>query len=452
MNRDRFRWLYEQENIETEWMQAQKEGIDAEGIAESVEKLLQKPIQERNRLEAARLMRQLEELPVRAGFHYKEPESCEEIESALPSKAKECFDFREKEYRSRVYCGLTGRFAGCLLGMPVETWSVRKIADFIKETGQDPCEVFFHSRVEEKIRDKYDIVDEDDGTRYDRMMECWINNYDHIPVDDDINYTVLALRLLERYGADFSSQDVAENWIYAFPAAHACTAERIAYRNILNGIPVPDCGKFYNPFREWIGAQIRADLFGYVCPGKPWLAAGMAYREAVVSHTKNGVYGAMLTAALNSLAFCMEEPLMLYRHALLQIPPMSRLYEAVNGICDAFQNEETYESVITSIYGQYDENLFFDWCHVIPNAMLVAANLLYHGKDYDLAVGNTVKCGFDTDCNAATVGSIAGILNNRVPEYRIHALGSRVETSIHSYHNLSVEEITDRICKQRRSE
>lgn len=450
MNRDTFRWLYEQENLETEWIQAQREGLDTDSIAKEVEEVLQMPLSKRDRIEAARLMRRLEELPVRADFPYREPESYEEIRKALPKEAQECFDYRREEYKNRVYYGITGRFAGCLLGMPVETWSVEKIAGFMKEAQQDPCTGFFHSRVEERIREKYGIADEDDGTRYDRMKECWINNCDHIPVDDDINYTVLALRLLERYGADFSSQDAAENWIYAFPAAHACTAERVAYRNILCGIPAPDCGKRYNPFREWIGAQIRADLFGYVCPGNPCLAAEMAYREASVSHTKNGVYGAMLTAALNSLAFCMEDALSLYRHALRQIPADSRLYEAVSGICDAFGEGKTYESVIADIYRQYDEQSFYDWCHVIPNAMLVAANLLYYGKDYDLAVGNTVKCGFDTDCNAATVGSVAGILNNGVPKYRICALGGRVETSIHSYHDLTAEEIADRICAQRR--
>jgi len=450
MNRDTFRWLYEQENLETEWMQAQREGLDTVNIAEEVEAMLQKPVTERDRMEAARLMRQLEKLPVRTDFPYREPESYEEIRKALPQEVQGRFDYRKEEYKSRVYYGVTGRFAGCLLGMPVELWSVDKIAGFMREAQQDPCTGFFHSQVGEKIRDKYGIVDEDDGTRYDRMKECWINNCDHIPVDDDINYTVLALRLLERCGADFSSQDVAENWIYAFPTAHACTAERIAYRNILNGIPAPDCGKLYNPFREWIGAQIRSDLFGYVCPGNPCFAAKMAYREATVSHTKNGVYGAMLTAALNSLAFCMEDALSLYRHALHQIPADSRLHEAVSGICDAFQKGKTYESVIEDIYRQYDEHLFFDWCYVIPNAMLVAANLLYYGKDYDLAVGNTVKCGFDTDCNAATVGSVAGILNNKVPQYRIRALGNRVETSIHSYHDLTAEEITGRVCTQRR--
>ncbi|MCZ9337194.1 ADP-ribosylglycohydrolase family protein, partial [Streptomyces sp. TRM76130] len=54
--------------------------------------------------------------------------------------------------------------------------------------------------------------------------------------------------------------------------------------------------------REWIGALIRADLHGWTNPGDPAAAAGQAHRDAVLTHTANGVYAAMFAAAVIATA------------------------------------------------------------------------------------------------------------------------------------------------------
>ena len=152
------------------------------------------------------------------------------------------------------------------------------------------------------------MKDVDEGTAYDRQNICWINNMDTYPVDDDMNYTVLSLRVLERSGSNFTSEDVAQSWLFGLPAFHTCTAERVAYRNLMHGILPPESGILANPFREWIGAQIRVDFYGYIAAGNPALAAQMACRDAVVAQTKNGVYAAMYIAALIASAPVLPKP------------------------------------------------------------------------------------------------------------------------------------------------
>ena len=84
-----------------------------------------------------------------------------------------------------------------------------------------------------------------------------------------------------------------------------------------------------NPFREWIGAQIRTDLYGWVNPGDVLRAAEWAWRDAAVSHTRNGIYGAMYAAALGAyavVAISIEEVL---DAAASVVPPASRLARAI---------------------------------------------------------------------------------------------------------------------------
>jgi len=80
-----------------------------------------------------------------------------------------------------------------------------------------------------------------------------------MPEDDDTNYTLLALKLVEQYGRDFTPDDVAESWLMNLPLLHVCTAERVAYINLAQSLYPPQSASYRNPYREWIGAQIRGD-------------------------------------------------------------------------------------------------------------------------------------------------------------------------------------------------
>ena len=75
-----------------------------------------------------------------------------------------------------------------------------------------------------------------------------------------------------------------------------------------------------NPFCEWIGADIRADPWGYLAPGWPEKAAEMAWRDAYLSHRRNGIYGEMFFAAAISAAFTVDHPVEALEIGLTEIP------------------------------------------------------------------------------------------------------------------------------------
>ena len=270
-----------------------------------------------------------------------------------------------------------------------------------------------------------------------------------MPEDDDTNYTVIGLKILENHGTEFTSEDVAQMWITSLPMGHVSTSERVAYRNIGNLIDAPRCGWWKNPYREWIGAQIRADIFGYVSPGDPEKAAKMAWTDGRISHVKNGIYGEMFIAALLAAAYEERNLTVLIETALGQIPYTSRLYEAIRGILQDFSAGKTLDQAVRKLHDQWNEKDSHDWCHTITNAAAVTISLLYSEMDFEKALGLSMECGYDTDCNGATVGSIIGLMigYTEIPEKWKSPLTGILKTGVSGFHQISIKELADRTCK-----
>jgi len=343
----------------------------------------------------------------------------------------------------KIYGAWLGRIGGCLLGKPIETWPREKIWGFLQETGNFPLLHYLSSDVPPEIKEKYKIQDD--------TARGWINRVDHMVEDDDINYTILGLYVLEKYGPHFTSEDVAESWLFNIPIFHTYTAERVAYQNLVNLITPPKSGEYRNPYREWIGAQIRADFWGYISPGKPKKAADFAWRDAVVSHVKNGIYGEMFVASCLAWAFVSESVEEIIRVGLSFVPQRSRFYEAIADVLRLKEKGRTFEEVREYIYQEYEkgkqeEVYWHNWCHVISNALVVVSSLLYSNNDYEKGITYAVSCGLDTDCNGATVGSILGVIlgAKNLPEKWIKPINNRVTSGIHGYSLCVVSELAEK--------
>ena len=218
-----------------------------------------------------------------------------------------------------------------------------------------------------------------------------------------------------------------------------CTAEYAAYRNFsMNKLP-PESAFYRNPFREWIGAQIRADVFGYVTPGCPEKAAELAFYDASISHDKNGIYGEMFVAAMISAAFVHTRSRSIVMAGLAEIPLDSRLAEAVRKTiawCEEGSDWVHVWEKINDSFGHYDS------VHTINNAALVVMGVCYGEEDFEAGIVNVVRAGWDTDCTAATVGSILGIKYGAkaLPEKWVGVLNDRLKSAVtgHSDNKLSV--------------
>jgi ADP-ribosylglycohydrolase len=198
-----------------------------------------------------------------------------------------------------------------------------------------------------------------------------------------------------------------------------------------------------NVFREWIGAQIRGDFFGYVSPAKLEQAADYAWRDACISHVKNGIYGEMWVAAMLASAYVTDDIETIIRAGLSQIPARSRLTESIEGVIDQYHRKLSYEEVIDDLHSKWNEGFQHDWCHTISNAMIVSIALLWGEKDFTRTLGYAVMPGFDTDCNGATSGSILGLVlgAKALPEKWVKPLNDTLDTGIAGRHRVKISDL-----------
>ncbi|MET9799878.1 ADP-ribosylglycohydrolase family protein [Streptomyces sp. NPDC006368] len=342
--------------------------------------------------------------------------------------------------RRRLHAAWLGRAAGCLLGKPVEKLPLSAIRALARATGNWPLTTWFTSKGLPPA-----LAAAHPWNRRSAPTSL-AENIDGMPEDDDLNYPLLNLLLLQRYGHGFSTADVARLWLDELPAGRAFTAERVAYRNLLSGLEPPLTATHRNPFREWIGAQIRADVHGWTHPGDPAAAAEQAHRDATLTHTANGVYGAMFVAAVVATAASGAADVHQSLAAgLTVVPPDSRLARAARfGIATARVHARAgFDTVVDRLHTAYGA---YHWVHAVPNAALLSAALTHADGDFTLSICRAVSGGWDTDSNGATAGSVAGLLAGRperIPDRWTSPLKNRLTTSVHRFDGIGFDALAD---------
>lgn len=367
-----------------------------------------------------------------------EPSDLEAIAALWPARAPKA-PLAPPTLWDRSYGAWLGRCCGCLLGKPVEGWRTPALHGFLKDTDNYPIHTYLSADVPAPIQEKYrDQI---------ALRNSFINQVDGMPEDDDTNYMLIAMKILETYGRDFTPADVAETWMRCLPILHVCTAERLAYRNLSMGMLPPETATYCNPCREWIGAQIRGDVFGYVNPGDPWTAAEMAWRDASISHVKNGIYGEIWVAAMLAIAFDEADMRAVIRGGLGLIPPKSRLHAAIEDVLAWHAEGIEWEEASARIHARWNEFDGHDWCHTVSNAQIVAAALLFGEKDLTRTLAYAVMPGFDTDCNGATAGSVLGAVlgANALPAYWVAPLRDTMESGVDGLGRVKISDMARRV-------
>ncbi|MDX3531006.1 ADP-ribosylglycohydrolase family protein [Streptomyces sp. ID05-39B] len=377
------------------------------------------------RLLAEDLLDELADLP--SALAEDEPTDLSKIRAACPAWPAEPAGGRGAALTpAALEAAWLGRAAGCLLGKPVEKLPLDAIRALAAATGNWPLTTYFTARgVPPALLEAHPWNRRSAGNSL-------AENIDGMPEDDDLDYPLLNLLLLRRHGRTFTTADVARLWLDELPAGRTFTAERLAYRNLLHGIEPPHTARHRNPFREWIGALIRADVHGWTNPGDPAAAAGQAHRDATLTHTANGVYAAMFTAATIAAAATGDHDIhACLRTGLTVVPPRSRLFRAVTHAIGLAREHAGFDTVVDRLHATHGAT--HHWVHAVPNTALIAAALTHADGDFSGSVCRAVSGGWDTDSNGATAGSVAALLAGTpaaLPDHWTTPLKNRLASSV----------------------
>lgn len=343
----------------------------------------------------------------------------------------------DEELRTRIRGAWQGRVTGCQLGKPVEIMSMRE--------GHESLTAYLAQADALPLRDYVPLLQDSTVAKF--HPNACRGRFTRSEPDDDINYSVLALMMLEAHGVDLTTADVGRSWLRYLPGGIVFTAERSALVTLLQkssygfpsggeaGFDLSECSE--NEFNDWIGAQIRADVYGWVCPGRPELAAELARKDAELSHRDEGVYGAMAIAAIGAAIPASATLHAAVSTALDLLPASSDCAEAIRlGIDQARAGDGPAE-----IHRRYAD---LSPVHTVNNLALVIWGLLSGESDFSKAIGDTVAAGWDTDCNGATVGALWGLQGKPVPHEWTEPWHGRIGVDLAGVGELTLDDLVDR--------
>ena len=287
-----------------------------------------------------------------------------------------------------TYAGVLGKMIGVYLGRPVEGWAY------------------------EAIRERFGEVD----------------RYLHEPLgqplvvaDDDLSGSFGFFRAVADGGArrDPTAAEFGDTWLNTIIedktilwwGGFGRSTEHTAYLRLKAGYRAPQSGSSAlngEMLSTQIGAQIFTDPLALMSPGDPERASALIRKAASVSHDGVALDCAAYLGALQALAF-EHRPLtelMMAAEPFAHGDRLRRLLDDIRGICS---RETDWRRVRAWLDPRYGYGVLHGPCPILTNHAMVLTALLLGGDDFRRSVTIAASAGYDTDCNAGSVGCLNGV-------------------------------------------
>jgi len=291
------------------------------------------------------------------------------------------------------------------------------------------------------------------------------------PPNDDLDLQIIWLNAVERYGRQVNASILGEYWL-SYVVPH-WSEYGVGKSNLVAGLPPPLSGVYKNQYKNSCGCFIRSEIWACLAPGYPEIAARYAYEDAIVDHAGEGVYGEVFCATLESAAFVESDIRKLIDIGLSYIPKDCAVAKCVKKAIECYDKKMPLKEARVAIHNTAPGTFGLIGKTIInkdPDGMEIGepgfdcpenigyliAGWLYGEGDFGKALCDTVACGEDTDCSAATLGAIMGIISGAaaLPEKWTKPLDDKIATlsiNLTTWTGVwvpkTVTELTDRVLR-----
>lgn len=269
-----------------------------------------------------------------------------------------------------------------------------------------------------------------------------IRNYVRKPntYNDDITYEIAFLKALERKGKSLTASDIGEEWTALIP--FGWSAEEWALKNLKLGIYPPESGYLHNPYREWIGAQMRGAVCGMIAPGDFKKAAYYAFMDGSVSHHNNGILGELFNAMLTAGAYIEKDNKKLIEQVISYIPNQSEYYEVLMFALNACKTSTGWLAAWNKCRKRFET---YNWIHAYPNAAAEIVSLWYGNNNFTDTMSICCHCGYDVDCSAAQIATVLGIQLGveGLEKHWIEPIGDTLITYVRAHEKMSIRGLAE---------
>jgi len=276
------------------------------------------------------------------------------------------------------------------------------------------------------------------------------------PPNDDLDLQLVWLAAVERYGNMVNASILGDYWL-SFVIPH-WGEYGMAKNNMRAGLAPPFSGYVDNDYKNSNGCFIRSEIWACLAPGHPDIAVKYAYEDASVDHAEEGLYGELFCAALQSAAFVECDKDKLVDIGLSYIPNDCDVARCVNVARKCFKDGIPIFEARTLIHKEAPGSFGLHLYDKSPSGKRRSPKISemdnepdmeigiagydapenigffiagwYYGDDFGDAICKTVNFGEDTDCTAATLGALMGIVmgESNLPRKWTEPLGGKITT------------------------
>ena len=232
--------------------------------------------------------------------------------------------------------------------------------------------------------------------------------------NDDLDLQLVWLRALEDRGVrGINEQVLGEYWL-SYIVAHWAEYGTGKF-NMKMGLVPPLSGEYENVWKDSNGAWIRSEIWACICAADPDNATRFGFYDACVDHgMAEGTYAAIFTTAIESAAFVESDVNKLIDIGLSRIPEDCKLAKCINIVRETYAEYEAGNKDADYVEARrrvLDHTLpDLGWFQAPGNVAFVVIGMLYGEGDFKKSMIIATNCGDDTDCTAATIGSLFGII------------------------------------------